>query len=408
MELLYILFVLLVTSRLLGELFERLGQPALVGELVAGVLLGLTARPFESSLPVLARLDGNEVFAGLTELGIFLLMLLAGVELRPRDLKRVSGRASIVAIGGMVVPLALGLGLGTWALEPSELKSAQCLFIGVSLAITAVPVAVRVLMDIGKLESDLGRTVVAAALIDDVLSLLLLAILTGVLQSGTVPEGLGLLEIVGRALAFFALCYAFGRFVMPVLGRRLHRLQSDEFDLSFLLIAGLGLAVLAEALGLHFILGAFAAGLFFGRHTLEDGIFEAVEAKLSGLTTGFLAPIFFASVGYHLDLEALTSVPLFALAILGIATLGKVAGAGVPAYFTGLSPRESIAVGTAMNARGAVELVIADIALRNGLFDAPQDDPVVAHLYSAVVMMAVVTTLVTPPALRFLLADRDR
>jgi Kef-type K+ transport system membrane component KefB len=168
-----------------------------------------------------------------------------------------------------------------------------------------------------------------------------------------------------------------------------------------LLVAGLALAVLAEKLGLHFILGAFFAGLFFGRQTIDKESYESVMQQVSGLTTGFLAPIFFASIGLHLDLSALWEIPGFVALLILIACVGKIFGAGICARFTGMNTQESFAVGIGMNGRGAVELIIADIALRAGILSQPVPiPPIINYMFSAVVIMAVVTTLMTPPILK--------
>jgi len=396
MDILYVLLVLLIVTRLSAEVAERMGQPALVGELVSGVALGLVVHHYSGLFPVLSELVGNRVFDAVTDLGVFFLMLLAGLELRPKDIAGASGQASLVAAGGMALPLALGIGFGWLVLPDSDYKAAQALFFGTALAITAMPVAVRVLADTGTLDSRAGRLVVAAALIDDVLSLLLLAVLTGMLRGG-VGGAAGILLLVGKVAAFFAVATAVGRWVFPAVGRLLKRSRTDEFEFSMLLVGALAYAELAEALGLHFILGAFFAGLFFRRRTVDPATHEDALSKVKGLATGFLAPVFFASIGLHLDLAAVTAVPGMVLALVMLAVAGKVAGAGLAARLSGLSTRESLLVGSAMNARGAVELIIADVALKAGLFDRPDPPPPeVAHVFGAVVIMAVVTTLLTP------------
>jgi len=254
MNLLYVLLVLLLVTRVCGELAERLRQPALVGELIAGIALGMVATRFHDELPVLAGLPENEVFNSITDLSIFFLMLLAGIELRPRELAKASGRALAVAIGGMLLPLALGYGLGWLFLPDSEYKFAQSLFLATALAITAVPVSVKVLMDLGKLQGKLGQTIVSAAVFDDVLSLMLLAVLTAVIRTGGFPDATAVAWLVGKVLLFFVIAGGAGRFVLPWIGRRLERTQAEEFELSALLIAALAFALLAEALGMHFIL----------------------------------------------------------------------------------------------------------------------------------------------------------
>ncbi|MEQ8767475.1 MAG: cation:proton antiporter [Planctomycetota bacterium] len=404
MQTLYILLVLLLLTRVFGEIAERCKQPPLVGELLSGVALGVVVGYFGRDLPVLSGLVDNEVFLALTDLGVFFLMLHAGIALRPKELAESSGSAFLVAIGGMVVPMASGMGLAWIFIPQSEVWLAQALFLGVSLAITAVPVAVRILMDMGRLESKVGRMILSAAVFDDILSLVLLAILTSVLSTGGFPSG-GELAMLGlRVGGFFLIMMAMGLWVLPRLGNLVRRLHSDELDFSFVLLAGLAAGVLAEYLDMHFLIGAFVVGLFFGRSTIDEEAFEAVRARISGISTGFLAPIFFASIGLHLDLGAVTGAPIFLATLLFVAFGGKLLGCGLTARWTGLGNRESTAVGIAMSARGAVELIIADVALRAGLFSKPDPVPtVVANLFSAIVFMALATTLATPILLRMTL-----
>jgi Kef-type K+ transport system membrane component KefB len=337
-------------------------------------------------------------------------MLLAGLELRPKDLFQDLDRSAAVAAGGMLFPLALGLGLGWWILPESDLRFSQMMFIGVALAITAVPVAVKALMDVNALDSRVGRTIVASAVIDDILSLILLAVFTAVLETGSAPGATDFLRIGGASLLFLAIAFAVGHYAFEWLGRQARRLKLEHLEFTFVLVSGLALAVLAELLGLHFILGAFAAGLFFRSETMTADAFDSVLEKVNAVNTGFLAPIFFASIGMHLDLSAVVETPWVVLAILVAATIGKLLGAGVPARLSGASLRESAAIGIGMNARGAVELIIAGIALDAGLFLQPEPiPPVIENLFSAVVITAIVTTLTTGLLLkRFMASDRTR
>jgi Kef-type K+ transport system membrane component KefB len=402
MELFYILLVLLVATRVLGELAVQLRQPALVGELLAGVTIGLVVARYSGAFPVLAGLADDEVFMALTDLGIFFLMLLGGLELHPKELGETSGVALAVAVSAMIPPLVIGAGTAWLFLPESDFKLAQALFVGTGLAITAVPVAIRVLMDLDLLKSKLGKVVVSAAVFDDILSLVLLAFLTGIIRSGSLPDAGAILLLVGKVGLFFILTTLLGVYVLPRLGSFVRRfVKVDELEFTFLVIVALFFSVLAEMLAMHFIVGAFLAGLFFGRRTIDEEIYEDVKKKLSGLTNGFLAPLFFASIGLHLDLSALAAVPGFVLVLVSIAFFTKIAGGAVPARFGGFSWRDSAAIGTAMSARGAVELVIAGIALRAGLFQLPDPQPpVVEHLFSSIVIVAIVTTVAVPVALR--------
>ena len=404
MTTLYILLVLLIVTRLSGEISERLGQPALLGELVSGICLGLIVHQQAEVFPVLAGLTTDPVFKSITDLGIFFLMLLGGIELQPAKLLKASKSALVVAVGGMIFPLVLGMIFGYLILPESELRAAQTLFLGTVMAVTAVPVSVKALMDLGKLDTKVGQTIISAAVIDDVLSLILLAVLTSFLATGSVPGLISLLLIMGKVILFFVIAGLLGGYLFPAIGKLILKSRSEEFQFSSLLIGALAYAMLAEVLGMHFILGAFLAGLFFRRRTISPEIYEDILSKTKGLTTGFFAPIFFASIGMHIDLNSIVEIPGFVLLLIAVATIGKLFGAGISARLTGMSNMESFAVGIGMNARGAVELVIADIALRAGIFEVQAPvSPVIDYMFSAIVVMAIVTTLMTPPALKIAL-----
>lgn len=401
----YILLILLATARLFSEAARRMKIPSLAGEMNAGIVLGIVFAKYSETFPDLANIQENEVFHAITEFGMFFLMLYAGIELHYKSLKKASGNAVWVAIGGMIFPLGLGMGLGWFTLPDSNLKSAQVFFIGVALAITAVPVAIKVLMDLNKLQSKPGQTIVSAAVIDDVISLLLLALLTSFMKTGELPtlKGLGILS--AKITLFFVITVAIGLYILPYIAKNwLRKMGVADSEMSFLLVVALGFSVLAEVLGMHFILGAFVAGLFFAKRVVKEDVYDDVKNKVQAITSGFLAPIFFASIGLSLDLSAFVNIPLFVLGLILIASLGKILGAGIPAKLARLSTKDSLIVGNAMNARGAVELIIADIALRAGLFDQPGDSELVGNLFSAVVIMAIVTTLLTPFILKKLVS----
>ncbi|MFT5470098.1 MAG: Kef-type K+ transport system membrane component KefB [Verrucomicrobiales bacterium] len=408
MELLYILLVLLIVTRLGGEIALRLGHPGLVGEIIAGIGLGVAVHQFQGSFPVLSELSDNKVFTSITDLGVFFLMLLAGMEMNPKELAQGSGKAVVVAIGGMVVPIAAGLGLAWYYVPDSEFRTAQIMFVATAMAITAIPVAVKVLLDIGQLKSESGKTIVSAALFDDILGLILLAVLTALLKTGEFPGWGGLLMLVGRVVLFFGIASVIGWFLLPRIARLFKGALIEEMEFSFLLVTGLGFSVLAEAFHLHFILGAFLAGLFFTGRTFGTKTFKMVETKVTGVSTGFLAPIFFASIGLHLDVSAFSEIPVFVCLLVLLAVGSKFFGAGICARWVGLSRNKAAAVGMGMSARGAVELIIADIALRAGLFTKPDPvPPIIASMFSAVVIMAIATTLIMPIGLKYFLKNAE-
>jgi len=403
MNVLYLILILLVVTRTFGELAERVRLPALVGELTAGIALGFLLKYFGDSLPVLSAAVNSETYTSIVGLGMFFLMLLAGIRMEPLDFARSSRSAITVAMGGMLVPIAAGFALGFAVLPESPYRFAQSLFLGVALAITAVPVAVRIFMDLGALESRVGKTVIAAALWDDLLSLFLMALMVAAIaENGSGSFSIGAMApVIGKVLLFFVVTVPMGLYVFPLIGRYCRYLRFPEVDFSMLLIAALAFAVFAEFMGLHLVLGAFLAGMFFHPKVVDADVYNRVEQQMSGITRGFLAPVFFVSVGLHLDFSAVGQVPGFVVALTLIALVSKMLGSGLPAYWTGLSRRESLMVGVGMSGRGAVELIIAGVALEAGLFLQPSPPgPIVESLFSAVVIMAIVTTIVAPIALR--------
>ncbi|MDH3441475.1 MAG: cation:proton antiporter, partial [Gammaproteobacteria bacterium] len=255
MDILFLLLVLLVVTRTFAELAERINLPAITGELTAGVALGLLLQTFQGHLPGLWSATQSETYDSIVHLGMFFLMLLAGIRMEPLDFARTSRSAILVALGGMIVPLVAGIALGMIVLPESSLKLVQCLFLGTALAITAVPVAVRIFMDLGELNTRVGKTVIAAALLDDLISLFLLALLIAAMGNGGEfilgAEDAALL--FGKVLFFFAVTIPAGLFIFPLVSRYFKYLRFPEVDFSMLLIGALAYATFAEAMEMHFI-----------------------------------------------------------------------------------------------------------------------------------------------------------
>lgn len=398
------LLILILATRLFGEMFTRLRQPASIGEIFAGVLLAVIATtPFAA--PFIGGLPQSPFLKGAAEFGIFFLLLFAGIEMRPREIAAQSGVSLAVALGGVLVPLFSGFGLAWLFLPETDLKLAQALLVGVGLSISAIPVAVKVLQEMGLLHGRVGNTIVSAAIFDDIIGLVLLAVVLSVIETGSAPEGAEILLLLGKVTVFFSVTVIIGIFLIPHLVKYASRFRIPSADFSTLLIIAFGFAFFAEILGMDFILGPFVAGLFFEPETVGEKVYAGVKQTTQTATDGLLAPLFFASIGARIDLSAVSAIPAFLAALLAIAFLGKLLGAGIPARLAGLSAREATAVGIGLSGRGAVELIIASIALEAGLFRSP--DPIVANLFSALVITAVVTTVIMPFGLRAVL-PRER
>jgi Kef-type K+ transport system membrane component KefB len=395
------LLVLLLLARAFGEGAERLGQQSSVGELIAGVALATVLALFGGALPVLGDMVDSEVLATVADLGIFFLVLLAGIEMEPAEIARSSRGAFAIALGGMILPLAGGIGLGWLVLPESELKPALALVVGVSMAITAIPATAKVFSEFGLLHTPLGEMVISAAVFDDVFGLFLLAVVTAFVQTGQVPDPWVLVWLLAKMAAFFAITIALGVHLYPRISRRLRQMEADALELSAMVALGLGYGWLAEFLGMHWIMGAFMAGLYFEESRVGQQAYEDLKLIVSVLTAGLLGPMFFAWIGLQVDLAAVAAIPGIVLALIVVAFLGKLVGAGLPALWIGLDRREALTVGIGMSARGAIELVVLSIVLEAGLFaQADAAEPVTAHLFSALVIMAMVTTLLAPIALR--------
>jgi Kef-type K+ transport system membrane component KefB len=365
------LFAVLLAAKIGDEIFKRIGQPTLIGEILGGVVVG------PAVLGIYRVTPETELFA---EIGVVLLLFQVGVETRIGDLLRVGGTAAAVGVLGVLLPMGGGLALGSVLGYPIEVS----VFIGAALTATSVGITARVLGELRALASRAGRVILGAAVIDDVLAMLILAFASG-LAAGNVSAG-QLATLVGLAVAFIA--------IVLLLGTRLLRsrpslLTDPEFaETPFLpgMILMLGLAALASVIGLAAIIGAFLAGMVVGesseRHALEEEVAPVAA---------FFTPFFFGYIGAQVDLAALADPATIAL-VIGITALAvatKFAGAFVGALSLGRA--RAALVGWGMVPRGEVGIVVAGLGLAAGAISG--------QLYSVVVAMAVLTTLLVPPLL---------
>jgi Kef-type K+ transport system membrane component KefB len=392
-QILAALAFVLVGAKLLGALVERLGQPAVLGELIFGVLLGNMALV---GGPSLVALQGSETFAILAEMGAILLLFEVGLESTPREMAAVGIPATLVALAGVITPMLLGYAVGAVML-PDESWMVHA-FLGAMLAATSVGITARVLQDARAIRTRSARIILGAAVVDDVLGLVVLAIIAGVIRAATqgetlAPEGVAL--IVAKALVFLAAAITIGSYLSPRVFRQALALQTKGIVLALSLGFCFGLAWLAGRAGLAPIVGAFAAGL-----VLEDVHFEGhikrgereLHVSLHALT-GLLVPVFFVRMGMLVDVGSFLrpGVMSFALVLTLAAMIGKWAcGLVTP---RGVS-RVTVAVG--MMPRGEVGLIFAGIGATLMLNGHPVVD---AETYAAAVFMVVATTMATPPLL---------
>lgn len=391
MPLIESLLLLLIFSRIGGEIAERYGQPAMIGEIAAGVLLGPSVFGL---IPITVELKA------IADLGVLLLVFLAGMEMNLKDLGAVfRGRGGWVGVMGFVVPLALGVMVGL----VFGFDTTIAIFLGLCTAITALPVSVRILMDLGKLQSEIGQRIVSAAVLNDVTSLLIL----GIILDFSAGHG-GWLDfvlsiswtmvktvffMVSVVIASRLILYSTGRIPVSrkLLGWLLARLKGKESLFAVILLFVVAFAGLSEAVGLHFVVGAFFGSMLLSHEILGRANFEEVQKTASSVTNGFLGPIFFAAIGLQFDATTLTDWKLV-IAVLVVAFAGKIFGGFWGGQLAGLTKVESWALGMGLNGRGIMELVIANVALSNGFIGE--------KLFSILVLMGTVTTLVTPLLLK--------
>lgn len=395
--------VLLATARILGESAQRLGQPAVVGEIIAGILLGPTClgvlAPELKELLFPAKGSLATVLDGMSTLSIALFLLVAGMEVDLSAIVRLGKTSLGIALAGFVVPFLLGLA-AAWA-APYALGCERdasvpmfAAFFGVALSISALPVIAKTLMDLNLYKSELGMTVIAAAVVNDLIGWLLFAVLLGMIGAGHSPTG-GVVTTISLTMLFAAFMLTAGRWLIH---RSLPWLQAYTSRpggvLGFSVVLALFAAAFTEWIGIHAVFGSFLVGIAVGdSHHLR----EQTRQHILNFVSFIFAPLFFASIGLRLDFLKHFD-PLLAALVLVIACLGKIAGCGLAAVAMGVDRRTSGAIGFAMNARGAMEIILGMLALENGLIRE--------RMFVALVLMALATSMISGPAIARLLGLR--
>ncbi len=390
LQFLIILAVIITAAKLGGYFSVRLGQPAVAGEVLAGLILGPTVLNF-LHWDIFTDIHLEETFTFLAELGVLLLLFIAGLELHISDLQK-SGRAAVFAgVLGFLVPLGFGyLAATLMGFDPQ-----QGLFIGLLLAPTSVSISAQTLMELGALRSRVGASLLGGAVIDDTLVVLGISIFLAVLGGSGSQElsaGSGILLLTGRMLIYLALAIIVGITVLPRFARWTERLPISEGVIAFAFTVMIFYAWSAEYFGnLATIIGAFLAGLFFARTPLK----AEIKQGFSAIAYGVFVPIFFVDVGLKANFRALDSKTLSFLGILlGAAILSKIIGSGLGGLLGKLSLRESAQLGVSMVPRGEVVLIVATVGITEGFITQTE--------VSIAVAMVVLTTLLTPPVLRIM------
>ena len=385
------LLILLVISKVFGEIFERFKQPAMIGEIIAGIIVG------PSLLNIIHRTEDIKV---ISELGIFLLVIIAGLEINFDDiLKSLKGKNIIVSILAFFLPIFSGFAVGHFF--GKEIMTT--VFIGLCVAITALPVSIRILMDLGKINSYIGQKIISVAIFDDVLALTILGLILNIkdtdMEVGTIIKNasISLLKL-SIFLTILSLTYFLIRklsnrenYLERQLNKVLLLLKGKESLFAIFFVFVLLFATITESLGFHFIIGAFFAAMLINENLVGKKHLESFHNTTNGLAMGFLAPIFFAGIGLEFNISSIQNYGLL-IAIIFVSYFSKIFGGFIGGKIIGFNNKTSLTLGLGLNARGIMELVIANIAYKAGLIDS--------EIFSMLVIMGVLTTLSTPIMLK--------
>lgn len=349
------LLILLVVIWSVAVVFRRIGLPTIMGELIMGVLLGPA---------VLGWVEPNEIIEILANLGIFFLLLHTGVETSPREFFAALKKSMGVAIVGALVPFSVSFGVAL----SFGLDVVPAVFVGLTMTATAVVITLKILYDLGLQNTRVARVVVASCVIDDLMALVAFSLALGVIQHGDV-DAMAMGWITIKVLLFFGGGLAIGYWGFPLLKHPFR--NRDGHGFTFVLVLGLAYGLVAEAIGLHIILGAYLAGLFFEEKVASAELVQKVTDRLEGIAYSFLGPIFFISLGFHITFDALRGESLaFVLVLTVVLLVGQIVSAGCMARLLNFSWLESFSVGVGMCGRAEMAYVIAALGFQIGAFDA--------------------------------------
>jgi Kef-type K+ transport system membrane component KefB/nucleotide-binding universal stress UspA family protein len=394
------LALLLLVGRLMGEAAQRIGQPSVMGQLIGGLLLGPSffGVLWPAGQHAVFPMDGAQksMIDAVSELGILMLLLLTGMETDLQLVRRVGRAAIAVALAGVAVPFACGFALGEFLpaefLPDPNTRVVTAIFLGTALAISSVKIVAVVVREMNFKRRDLGQIIIASAILEDTIGWVIIAVAFGLAAAGTID-----LWSVGRAVIgtglFMLASFTLGRRIVS----RLIRWANDNFRSDFpvittILIVMAIMALTTQLIGVNTVLGAFVAGILIGQSPI---LTRHIDEQLRGLIVALFMPVFFGVAGLNADLTILHSpaLALLAVGLIGIASIGKFAGAFIGGTVGGLSRAESLALGCAMNARGSTEVIVASLGLSTGLLTQ--------NLFTLIVTMAIVTTMAMPTMLRW-------
>lgn len=395
--------LLIAVGRGLGEIMQRIGQPSVIGELLAGILLGPSLFGWiwpEGQQAIFPKTpEQKAMIDGIAQVGILLLLLLTGMETDLKLVRRIGKAAIAISIAGIVVPFACGFALGEFlpdALLPNpQARLVASLFMGTALSISSVKIVAVVVREMNFMRRNVGQIIVATAVIDDTIGWIIIAIIFSLASQGTLDFPSVAKAVLGT-LAFLAVSFTIGRrLVFQLIRWANDTLVSTAPVITVILLLMGAMALITHFIGVHTVLGAFVAGILVGESPI---LTRQIDERLRSLISSFFMPVFFGLAGLSADLSVLRDphlLMLTALLVL-IASVGKFGGAFVGGTIGGLNYRESLALASGMNARGSTEVIIATIGLSAGVLSQ--------NLFTMIVTMAIVTTMAMPPMLRATLA----
>jgi Kef-type K+ transport system membrane component KefB/nucleotide-binding universal stress UspA family protein len=397
------LVVLMVAGRLVGEAMQRIGQPAVMGQLLAGLLLGPSVFgllwPDAQHALFPSTPEQKSMVDAISQFGILLLLLLTGMETDLKLVRKVGHAAISVSLAGVAVPFCCGVALGE-LLPESLLPNANqrlvtSLFLGTALSISSIKIVAAIVREMNFTRRDLGQVIVSSAIVEDTIGWIIIAITFGLAQSGGIDLASLAKSVLGTA-AFLAVSFTVGRRAVALAIRWANDNLASEFAVitTILVIMGV-MALITQAIGVHTVLGAFVAGVLIGESPI---LTRHIDEQLRGMIMAFFMPVFFGLAGLSADLTILAdhTLLMLALGLIAIASIGKFAGAFLGGKIGGLNFREALALACGMNARGSTEVIVATIGLSMGALNET--------LFTMIVAMAITTTMAMPPMLRWALA----
>lgn len=372
--------IIVIAAALVGRfLSKKLNQPVILGELIFGAIIGNIGLTMAEGTLVL-----DHAVNYIADIGILFLLFSAGLSLNLKEFKKIEISAGLVAILGVILPFILGYIVAIWF----GFSHIIAFFIGTALVATSIGVNAEVLMELGKIGTRLGSLILGAAVIDDVIGVIILTILVSMIKTGYIAMWEIGIILVFALLFFLVAVLLMKEKISGLLDKYLLKVKIGREDL---LLAGIMIAllfsILAEKIGLSIIIGAFIAGLVLG----QLSFFKGLKDHVSLIGGGFFIPVFFVTVGMTFDFNAFLSMGVFAGVLLTVAIIGKLVGCSLGAKLRNFDNRESIAVGVAMIPRAGVELILVKLGLDYGIIDT--------EIASAILIIVVITTFISPPLL---------